>query len=59
MTDGKIRRNYCEKGEMRMSLTDSIKDFIKLVPAMKEIPSHSAWISYDEEADTISAIDNL
>ena len=36
-----------------MALTADIKDFIKLVPAMKETPSRSAWISYDEEADTL------
>jgi uncharacterized protein YuzE len=36
-----------------MALTADVKDFIKLVPAMKQSPSHSAWISYDEEADTL------
>lgn len=36
-----------------MALTADIKDFIKLLPAMKESPSRGAWISYDEEADTM------
>ena len=36
-----------------MALTAEVSDFIRLIPAMKESPSHSAWISYDEEADTL------
>ncbi len=41
------------EGKNTVALTADIKDFIKLLPAMKESPSHSAWISYDEEADTL------
>jgi uncharacterized protein YuzE len=31
----------------------SIKEYLKLVPAVKNSPQHSLWLSYDPEADTL------
>jgi uncharacterized protein YuzE len=30
-----------------------IKEYLKLVPAVKQSPQHSLWLSYDPEADTL------
>jgi len=31
----------------------SIKEYLKLVPAVRSSPQHSLWLSYDAEADTL------
>lgn len=31
----------------------NIEDYLKLVPALRESPSHLLWSSYDAEADTL------
>ena len=35
-----------------MAVTD-IRDYLKLVPAVKQSPSGYLWSSYDDEADTL------
>jgi len=31
----------------------NIEEYLKLVPALRESPSHILWSSYDAEADTL------
>ena len=31
----------------------NIEEYLKLVPALRESPSHLLWSSYDAEADTL------
>jgi uncharacterized protein YuzE len=31
----------------------NIKEYLKLVPAVKNSPQHALWLSYDPEADTL------
>jgi uncharacterized protein YuzE len=31
----------------------NIEEYLKLVPALKQSPSHLLWSSYDPEADTL------
>jgi uncharacterized protein YuzE len=31
----------------------NITEYLKLVPAVKNAPQHSVWLSYDPEADTL------
>jgi len=31
----------------------NINEYLKLVPAVKKLPQHSLWLSYDPEADTL------
>jgi len=31
----------------------NIQEYLKLVPAMKNSPQHSLWLSYEPEADTL------
>jgi uncharacterized protein YuzE len=31
----------------------NIEEYLKLVPALRESPSHLLWSSYDTEADTL------
>ncbi len=35
-----------------MALAD-IRDYLKLVPAVKQTPQGYMWVSYDSEADTL------
>ncbi|MBI4789382.1 MAG: DUF2283 domain-containing protein [Chloroflexi bacterium] len=35
-----------------MAVTD-IREYLKLVPAVKKSPQHLLWMSYDSEADTL------
>jgi len=30
-----------------------IQSFIQLIPAIKEVPEHTLWLTYDQEADTL------
>ena len=34
-------------------MTANIKDYIRLVPALRRAPQGYLWSSYDEEADTL------
>ena len=35
-----------------MALAD-VREYLKLVPAVKQLPDHYLWMSYDDEADTL------
>ncbi len=35
-----------------MAVAD-VREYLKLVPAVKELPQHYLWMSYDTEADTL------
>ncbi|MEW6237503.1 MAG: DUF2283 domain-containing protein [Candidatus Omnitrophota bacterium] len=30
-----------------------IQNYLKLMPAIKETPQHTLWVSYDQEADVL------
>jgi uncharacterized protein YuzE len=35
-----------------MAVAD-IQEYLKLIPAVRQAPEHSVWLSYDAEADTL------
>jgi uncharacterized protein YuzE len=35
-----------------MAVTE-LKDFLNLIPVVKQTPHHSVWLSYDDEADVL------
>ncbi|MDE3091605.1 MAG: DUF2283 domain-containing protein [Chloroflexota bacterium] len=35
-----------------MAIAD-VREYLKLMPAVKQLPDHYLWMSYDNEADTL------
>ena len=47
------RAEFSSVGEGRVLAVANIEQYLKLVPTLRESPSHLLWSSYDPEADTL------